>query len=157
MSDLLNKSSLEELKNTNPQQMLEDAFRAIYQRDIQDEKSRVEEKDKLYAYQIEWCNKFEETFSFVSQYGGRICKHIEDDFSVKMFHVEKCIITVVSESGGYSIEIHPPEPGSDKCLCREDFLYETLRGGVYRLTLPEITVHISKGLANANADNKTLD
>ena len=54
------------------------------------------------------------------------------------------------------MEIRPPEPGSDRCLCREHFAFDTMRGGVYRLTLPEITIHISKGLAASNAESKWL-
>lgn len=150
-------SKMSELQSTSPQKMLEDAFRAIYERDKKDEISRVEEEEKRSAYQVEWCNKFKDIFSFVSQYGGRIDIHTESDFAVKFHHVDKSIVIVVSESGGYSMEIHPPEPNSDKCLCRENYLFDVMKGGVNRLTLPEITVRISKGLAASNADSKRLE
>ena len=136
--------------------MLEDAFRAIYEHDNESEQARVEGEDKLYAYQIEWCNKFKETFAFVAQYGGRIKINIEDDFAVKFHHVDKCCVSVVSESGGYSLEVHPPAPDSEKCRCLENYLFDSFGNKVLFLTLPEITRHISQGLAKSNADNKRL-
>ena len=148
---------MDDLKNTNPQQMLEDAFRAIYKNDSKDEQDRVESEANLNEYQVEWCNKFKETFAFVSQYGGRICIHVEDDFHVKFFHTDKCCVSVVSESGGYCLEIHPPMPNTEVCRCLENYIYDTSGNKVLFLTLPEITTHISKGLAKSNADNKRLD
>ena len=146
---------MDELKNTNPQQILEDAFRAIYELDSKNEMSRVAAEDEMFAYQIDWCNKFKETFAFVSQYGGRIVLHEESDFEVKFFHTDKCIVTVVSESGGYSIEVHPPAPNEEQCRCLENLSFGGSR--VLFLTLPEITLHISKGLAASNADRKRLN
>ena len=148
---------MDELKNTNPQQMLEDAFRAIYEQDSECEKARTEDEDKLHAYQIQWCERFKETFSFVSQYGGRIVLNMHRDFEVKLFHMDKCSVTIVSESGGYSIEVHPPEPNAEKCQCLENYIYDTGGNKVLSLTLPEITRHVSKGLAKSNADNKQLN
>lgn len=148
---------MSELKNTNPQQLLEDAFRALYRSDYEDELSRVDSEEELHSQQIQWCNKFEEVFSFVSQYGGRLCINTHTDFEVKFYHVDKCSITVVSESGGYSLEVHPPEPGTDKCRCLENYIYDVAGNKMLFLTLPEITQHISRGLAKSNADNKQLD
>lgn len=148
---------MDELKDTNPQQMLEDAFRAIYENDSKNEHARVEEEASLNDYQVEWCNKFKDTFSFVSQYGGRICLNMADDFSVKFFHQDKCSVSVVSESGGYCLEIHPPMPNTDICQCLESYIYDTSGNKMLALTLTEITSHISKGLAKSNADNKRQD
>lgn len=148
---------MDELKNTNPQQMLEDAFRAIYEQDSECEKARTEDEDKLHAYQIQWCERFKDTFSFVSQYGGRIVLNMHRDFEVKLFHMDKCSVTIVSESGGYSIEVHPPEPNAEKCQCLENYIYDIGGNKVLSLTLPEITLHVSKGLAKSNADNKQLN
>ena len=148
---------MDELKKTSPQQMLEDAFRAIYKHDREDENARVEGEDNLHAYQIQWCERFKDTFSFVSQYGGRLVLHTESDFAVKFHHVDKCCVTVVSESGGYSIEVHPPAPNTEQCRCLESYIYDTTGNKVLSLTLPEITQHISKGLARSNADNKRLE
>ena len=148
---------MEDLKNTNPQQMLEDAFRAIYERDSECENARTKDEDNLHAYQIQWCERFKDTFSFVSQYGGRIVLNMHDDFEVKFFHMDKCSVTIVSESGGYSIEVHPPVPNADKCHCLENYIYDMGGNKVLSLTLPEITLHVSKGLAKSNADNKQLN
>ena len=146
-----------DLKIPSPQQMLEDAFRAMYKEDKKTESARVEAEGDISSYQIQWCNNFQEVFSFVSQYGGRICLNMHDDFEVKFFHYDKCSVTVVSESGGYSIEVHPPAPNSDKCHCIESYIYDMGGNKVLFLTLPEITQHISKGLAKSNADNKRTD
>ena len=151
---------MDELKKTSPQQMLEDAFRAIYKHDREDENARVEGEDNLHAYQIQWCERFKDTFSFVSQYGGRIVLNTNSDFEVKMYHKDKCSVTIFSESGGYSIEVHPPAPNSEQCQCLESYIYDLYdfnRNRVLSLTLPEITLHVSKGLARSNADNKRLE
>ena len=148
---------MDDLKKTNPQQMLEDAFRAIYENDSKNEQARVEGEVNLNEYQIEWCNKFKETFAFVSQYGGRINIHMVDDFDVKFFHKDKCCVSVVSESGGYYLEVHPPMPNTEICHCLENYIYDTSGNKQLSLTLTEITTHISKGLAKSNADNKQLE
>ena len=49
---------MDELKNTNPQQMLENAFRAIYELDASVEAQRVDDENALMGYQIRWCNNF---------------------------------------------------------------------------------------------------
>lgn len=146
---------MDDLKNTSPQQMLEDAFRALYQQDAEKEASRVMAEDNLFAYQIEWCDKFQETFSFVSQYGGRLVLHTESDFAAKFYKTDKCCVSIVSESGGYCLEVHPPAPNEERCRCIENYTFEGNRS-LY-LTLPEITAHISKGLAASNADKKRLE
>lgn len=60
---------MDEIKTTTPQQMLEDAFRALYDMASAEEAQRVEDENALIGYQIKWCEKFKQTFSFVSQYG----------------------------------------------------------------------------------------
>lgn len=47
---------MDELKSTNPQQMLEDAFRAIYESDASVEAQRVDDENALMEYQIRWCD-----------------------------------------------------------------------------------------------------
>ena len=63
---------MDEIKTTTPQQMLEDAFRALYDMASAEEAQRVEDENALIGYQIKWCEKFKQTFSFVSQYLGII-------------------------------------------------------------------------------------
>lgn len=147
---------MDDLKERNPQQLLEDAFRAIYTQDREKEDARVEAEEQLWAYQVDWCNKFQEIFAFVSQYGGRISIHTNDDFAVKFHHLDKCCVSVISESGGYSIEVHPPAPNTNTCRCLENYLFDSYGNKSLLLTLPEITEHISQGLAKSNADHKRL-
>lgn len=139
---------MNELKETDPQQMLEYAFRAIYEQEIINEQSRDEESKHLLQYQKEWCNKFIEVFHFVSQYGGRLILNTPSDSHIKLYG-EHYSISVVSESGEYNLLVNPPTINSDKCRCLEK-LYMSYKS--YELTLPEITRHISKGLAKSNAD-----
>ena len=148
---------MDDLKNTNPQQMLEDAFRAIYEQDSEKEQSRVAAEDELFAYQSQWCNKFQETFSFVSQYGGRITIHTHRDYVARLCNMEKFSVSVISQSGGYSLEVHPPAPNAEQCRCLEHYSFAPFGNRELFLTLPEITAHISKGLAASNADNKRLE
>ena len=145
---------MDDLKNTNPQQMLEDAFRALYEKDSTDEAARIEAENNLNAYQIRWCEEFKKVFSFVSQYGGQLVTHMSSDYEVKLYHCDKCSIQVFGE--GYSIEVHPPKPGEEKCRCLERYLFDSPLNKELYLTLPEITTHVSKGLAKANADHKHL-
>ena len=145
---------MDELKNTNPQQLLEDAFRAIYEKDSADEAQRIEEERELNCYQLRWCSKFEETFGFVSQYGGKVVSNVESDFNVKLHHLDKCSVDVYFE--GYSITVHPPKPGEERCRCFEHYIFDGPFRSELMLTLPEITTHISKGLAKAGADLKHL-
>lgn len=147
---------MDDLKERNPQQLLEDAFRALYMHDSDEEALRVKAEQDLNAYQIEWCNWFQERFSFVSQYGGRIVLNLRDDFAVKFHHLDKCSVSVLNNSGGYSIEIHPPAPNTEQCMCLEHYMYDEGGNKLLKLTLPEITMHISKGLAKSNADHKQL-
>ena len=143
---------MDELKNTNPQQMLEDAFRALYELDSAAEAHRVDDENALMEYQINWCNTFKQTFSFVSEYGAKLVYHMNSDFEVKMYHSDKCCIQIISD--WYYIEVHPPKPGEEKCRCLEHCAF--IKSEVVYLTLPEITQHISKGLAKSNADKKQL-
>lgn len=137
-----------------PQDMLEEAFRALYDRDSEDEAKRVQEEKELFNYQIEWSNKFKETFAFVSEYGAKMEMSINSDLDVKSFNVDKCSIQVFN--GIYSLTVFPPMPGTDRCKCLEHYLYDHTGNKVLFLTLPEITIHISKGLAKSNADKKHI-
>ena len=146
---------MDELKNTNPQQMLEDAFRTIYDLDSAAEAHRVDDENALIGYQINWCNTFKQTFSFVSGYGAKLVYHMNSDLEVKMHHIDKCCIQIFLD--WYYIEVHPPKPGEEKCRCLERYAFEfPYTNKEYYLTLPEITQHISKGLAKSNADKKQL-
>lgn len=140
--------------NIDPQEMLESVFKTMYENDASEEASRIQQENELHAYQVEWCNKFLEVFSFVSQYGGNVAIHTNTDYDVKLFKLDKCSVSVYGK--GYCIEVHPPKPGTDKCCCLEHYLYESSNTISLDLTLPEITVRISKGLAKANADSKQL-
>ena len=146
---------MDDLKETNPQQMLEDAFRAIYELDSSVEAQRVDDENALMGYQIKWCDTFKQTFSFVSEYGAKLVLHMNSDLEVKQHHIDKCCIQLVSD--WYSIEVHPPKPGEDICRCLEHYAFEFpyTRKEVF-LTLPEITQHVSKGLAKSNDDKKQL-
>ena len=146
---------MDDLNITNSQQMLEDLFRALYMHFKEGEDLRVQAEQDRNAYQEQWCNKFMEIFSFVSKYGGKMTLHTNSDFEVKMFHSDKCSVGVMG--GGYSIEVHAPEPGSEKCKCLEHYIYDSPGNTVLNLTLPEITVHIANGLARSNADHKHLE
>lgn len=148
---------MDDLNITNSQQMLEDLFRALYMHFKEGEDLRVQAEQDRNAYQEQWCNKFMEIFSFVSKYGGKMTLHTNTDFQVKLYHCDKCSVGLISEKGGYGIEIHPPEPGSDKCRCLEHYLFEHTGNKELYLTLPEITVHISNGLAKSDADGKHLE
>ncbi len=146
---------MDELKNTNPQQMLEDAFRAIYDLDFSAEAKRVDEENALMDYQIKWCNTFKETFAFISQYGAQLELQMNSDFKVKYYHLDKCSVQIFCD--WYSIEVHPPKPGKDVCRCLERYSFDFPYGNnVVFLTLSEITQHVSKGLAKSNADKKQL-
>lgn len=142
------------LKNITPQDMLEEAFRALYDRDSEDEAKRVQEEKELFNYQIEWSNKFKDTFAFVSEYGAKMEMSINSDLDVKSFNIDKCSIQVFN--GIYSLTVFPPRPGTDRCKCLEHYLYDYTGNKVLFLTLPEITIHISKGLAKSNADKKHI-
>lgn len=131
--------------------MLEEAFRTIYEQESKTEQSRVAAEDELYAYQTQWCEKFKNNFLFISQYGGLIEIDTASDFDVKLFKRPKSRVYVRSRNYVYSLQITPPAPNTDKCSCFEHYHFEH---PVYlELTLPEITKHISKGLAASNADH----
>lgn len=141
-------------ESKDPQQMLESLFKTIYEKDASDEALRIQQENELYSYQIEWCNKFLEVFSFVSQYGGSVTIHTHTDFEVKFHKLDKCLVSV--SCNGYCIEVHSPMPGTDKCRCLEHYVYESINNTSLSLTLPEITLRISKGIAKANADRQQL-
>ena len=146
---------MDEIKTTTPQQMLEDAFRALYDMASAEEAQRVEDENALIGYQIKWCEKFKQTFSFVSQYGARLIFQMNSDYDVKYHHLDKCCVQIFCD--WYSIEVHPPKPGEDVCQCMEHYAFGTPYGNkVLYLTLPEITQNVSKGLAKSNADKKQL-
>ena len=146
---------MDELKNTNPQQMLEDAFRAIYESDASVEAQRVDDENALMEYQIRWCDNFMQTFSFVSEYGAKLELQMNSDYKVKRYHIDKCCIQLVSD--WYSSEGHPPKPGKDICRCLEHYAFDfSCKSNEVFLTLPEITQHVSKGLAKSNAAKQQL-
>lgn len=138
------------LNNSDPQQMLEAAFRALYEMDASVSLNAVALRNDKHAFQKHWCETFVKTFSFVSQYGASVKMHEVDDFDVKYFHSDKYYIKVINN--GFSMEIHPPESPNSKCHCLEHFIFDMGGTKSLDLTLPEITLHISKGCARANTE-----
>ena len=138
------------LNINDPQQMLEAAFRALYEMEATAALNAVALRNDKQAFQKKWCEAFVKTFSFVSEYGATVKMHETDDFHVKHLHSDKYFVTV--QNKGFSMEIHAPEVPDTKSRCLELYIFDMGGTKTMYLTLPEITQHISKGCARANTE-----
>ena len=59
-------------KISDPQILLEEAFKALYDSNLAAELSEIAKQQDLYAYQKAWCDKFAQVFSFVAKYGASV-------------------------------------------------------------------------------------
>lgn len=139
----------DKLDISDPQKLLEEAFQALYESNFATELAEMAKQQDLYAYQKAWSEKFVQTFSFVRKYGAKATVCETSNLNVKMLGFDKYFACV--EILGYSLTVHPPKVGSDTCECLEHHILEPNK--ILHLTLPEITIHLSQGLAKVNAEN----
>ena len=139
---------IEEMKTDTPQQMLEAAFRALYEKDTAEVKKALSEAKVIQAFQKQWCETFVKSFAFLTQFGAKVEMHELSDLEVRIYRRAKYYITF--SNNGYYLEVYAPVSEDAKCRCLERPSSDSYSNRLLELTLPEITQHISQGCAVAN-------